>query len=218
MRLSKRGASSIHLAQVGDEGLATAVPGPDFGTCPSRNPITSASRLAALRRAPGPIGPAPALHGTRCSMLLSTGPRHELPADAAPQGSTDVFTSRLRDRVDALAVVLGQQAEVRAGRRGLKRHSILPRAQGLRHRLEGGAALFACVCTQPDTCRPRALPRSQLALIDLLAPGQPPAASNTGAASNLPSQLQPCVAHVAASVATAFRHSSLKLLLPELHR
>lgn len=47
-------------------------------------------------------------------MLLSTGPRHELPADAAPQGSTDVFTSRLRDRVDALAVVLGQQAEVRA--------------------------------------------------------------------------------------------------------
>lgn len=81
-----------------------------------------------------------------------------------------------------------------------------------------GAALFACVCTQPDTCRPRALPRSQLALIDLLAPGQPPAASNTGAASNLPSQLQPCVAHVAASVATAFRHSSLKLLLPELHR
>lgn len=83
-----------------------------------------------LHRAPGPIGPAPALLGTRCSMLLSTGPRHELPADAVPQGSTDVFTSRLCDRVDALAVVLGQQAEVRAGRRGLKRHSILPQALG----------------------------------------------------------------------------------------
>lgn len=58
---------------------------------------------------------------------------------------------------------------------------------------------------------------SQLALIDMLAPGQGNAA-DASAASNLPSQLQPCVAHVAASVATAFRHSSLKLLLPELHR
>lgn len=73
-------------------------------------------------------------------MLLSTGPRHELPPDAAPQASTDVFTSRLRDRLDALAVILGQQAEVSAA---------APRAQAALYSVRGHVCVIALGLVQP---------------------------------------------------------------------